>query len=171
MSLSRDSEYLGVKITDAQIAIDVKKVQEVYDVSAVTRVPSCPPFVAGIANVRGTVVPVIDLFKVFDSGSRSHRTVILKTGYGPVGLPFPTVDDIMKFESTSQACDIPAGLSEAVSSITGYGTCELGGYFIIDPDALIESILPQNARKQNQASQDACNRPTTETGDNRNEKT
>lgn len=54
-------QYLTFKLGEENFAIDVIKAQEILDFVAPTRVPQTPPFMLGVINLRGSVVPVIDL--------------------------------------------------------------------------------------------------------------
>ena len=53
--------YITFKLGDELFAIDVKQVREVLDLSLITRVPTAPPYMRGVVNVRGTAIPVVDL--------------------------------------------------------------------------------------------------------------
>ena len=58
-------QYLTFKLGDEMFGIDVGKAREVLDVVNVTRVPQAPDFMIGVINLRGSVVPVINLRKKF----------------------------------------------------------------------------------------------------------
>jgi len=60
-AITTASQYLTFKIGDELFALDVSQVREVLDLSTITKVPGSPPFMRGVINVRGSVVPVIDL--------------------------------------------------------------------------------------------------------------
>ncbi len=53
--------YLTFKLEDEIFAIDVAQVREVLDLSTITKVPQAPDFMCGVINVRGSVVPVVDM--------------------------------------------------------------------------------------------------------------
>jgi purine-binding chemotaxis protein CheW len=55
------SQYLTFSLDKEQFAVDIGKVREVLEFSSVTKVPRTPDFMRGVINLRGTVVPVIDL--------------------------------------------------------------------------------------------------------------
>lgn len=58
---SQSSQYLTFTLDKEQFAVDIAKVREVLELSSVTKLPRTPDFMRGIINLRGTVVPVIDL--------------------------------------------------------------------------------------------------------------
>jgi purine-binding chemotaxis protein CheW len=55
------SQYLTFRLDEEIFALDITKVREVLDYTTVTRVPRTPDFMRGVINLRGSVVPVVDL--------------------------------------------------------------------------------------------------------------
>jgi purine-binding chemotaxis protein CheW len=60
-SISETSQYLTFKLEDEVFASDIDKVREVLDFTVVTKVPQTPDFMLGVINLRGAVVPVVDM--------------------------------------------------------------------------------------------------------------
>jgi len=60
-SITRTSQYLTFKLRDEIFALDIAKVREVLDFTTATKVPRMPVFMRGVINLRGNVVPVIDM--------------------------------------------------------------------------------------------------------------
>ena len=54
-------EYLTFTLADEEYGVDILKVQEIRGYDAVTRLPDAPDFIKGVVNLRGTIVPVVDL--------------------------------------------------------------------------------------------------------------
>jgi purine-binding chemotaxis protein CheW len=53
--------YITFKLGEELFAIDVAHAREVLDLSEITRVPTAPPYMRGVVNVRGSAIPVVDL--------------------------------------------------------------------------------------------------------------
>jgi purine-binding chemotaxis protein CheW len=68
------TQYLTFKLDSEVFALDIAKVREVLDFTTVTRVPRTPDFMRGVINLRGSVVPVVDLRRKFNM-SLSETTV------------------------------------------------------------------------------------------------
>jgi purine-binding chemotaxis protein CheW len=68
------TQYLTFRLGDEEFAVDVGKAREVLDFTAVTRVPQTPKFMLGVINLRGSVVPVIDMRLKFGL-SATEKTV------------------------------------------------------------------------------------------------
>ena len=55
------TQYLTFKLEEEIFALDISKVREVLDFTAITKVPRTPEFMRGVINLRGNVVPVVDM--------------------------------------------------------------------------------------------------------------
>ena len=85
MSLAKISEtalYLTFRLGEEVFAIDVKQVREVLDLTSITKVPRAPEFMRGVINLRGSVVPVVDLKMKFGlpktEGTLDTRIVVME---------------------------------------------------------------------------------------------
>lgn len=58
---NKSNQYLTFTLRDEDFAIDIAKVREVLDVTTMTKIPQMPSFISGVINLRGNVVPVLDL--------------------------------------------------------------------------------------------------------------
>jgi len=72
--ITETRQYLTFKLGEDTFALDVAQVREVLDLSPITRVPRAPEFMRGVINVRGGVVPVVDMRLKFGL-SRTENTV------------------------------------------------------------------------------------------------
>jgi len=59
--ITQTNQYLTFRLGNEVFALEIGKVREVLDFSAVTKVPQTPPFMRGVINLRGSVVPVMDM--------------------------------------------------------------------------------------------------------------
>ncbi|MEI6207573.1 MAG: chemotaxis protein CheW [Desulfuromonadales bacterium] len=67
-------QYLTFKLSDEIFALDVAKVREILEITTITKVPQTPDFMRGVINLRGSVVPVIDMRLKFGM-SETEQTV------------------------------------------------------------------------------------------------
>ncbi len=63
---AESTQYLTFTLAEEVFAIDISQVREVLDYTTVTKVPRTPPFMRGVINLRGNVVPVVDMRVKFD---------------------------------------------------------------------------------------------------------
>ncbi len=73
-SITETGQYLTFKLEDEVFALDIAKVREVLDFTAVTKVPGTPDFMLGVINLRGSVVTVVDM-RLKLGKSRTETTV------------------------------------------------------------------------------------------------
>ncbi len=73
-SITEISQYLTFKLEDEVFALDIAKVREVLDFTLIAKVPQTPDFMLGVINLRGTVVPVVDMRLKFGM-TRTETTV------------------------------------------------------------------------------------------------
>jgi purine-binding chemotaxis protein CheW len=73
-TITETTQYLTFKLEDEVFALDITKVREVLDFTTVTKVPRTPEFMRGVINLRGSVVPVVDLRLKFGM-SKTENTV------------------------------------------------------------------------------------------------
>jgi purine-binding chemotaxis protein CheW len=66
MSSTESIQFLTFKLGEEMFALNIAKVREVLDFTTVTRVPRTPDFMRGVINLRGSVVPVVDLRRKFN---------------------------------------------------------------------------------------------------------
>ena len=73
-TIKMTSQYLTFRLEDEVFAIDVSQAREVLEFSTITKVPRSPDFMRGVINLRGSVVPVVDLRIKFGM-SMTERTI------------------------------------------------------------------------------------------------
>ncbi|HTX35230.1 MAG TPA: chemotaxis protein CheW [Bryobacteraceae bacterium] len=72
--ITETRQYLTFRLGEEVYAIDVAKVREVLDFTTITKIPRTPDFMSGVINLRGNVVPVVDLRLCFEM-SKTEKTV------------------------------------------------------------------------------------------------
>jgi purine-binding chemotaxis protein CheW len=73
-SITETVQYLTFKLEDEVFALDVAKVREILELTSITKIPQTPEFMRGVINLRGSVVPVIDMRLKFGM-SATEQTV------------------------------------------------------------------------------------------------
>lgn len=76
---ARAGKYLTFKLESEEFGLEILKVQEIIQMQSITRVPRTPEFVRGVINLRGKVIPVVDLRLKFgmDQAEDTERTCIV----------------------------------------------------------------------------------------------
>lgn len=97
---SNGKEYVTFSLNAENYAFDALQVQEIIELTTVTKVPHLPGHLKGVINLRGTIIPVIDIKQKFGmegAGEYRKHTCIIVTEFsgGVMGLIVDTVSDIM----------------------------------------------------------------------------
>jgi len=119
-------EYLTFRLGEEEYGIDILKVQEIRGYEQPTRIANAPAFVKGVVNLRGVIVPIVDLRLKFGLGSAEYNdftvVIILNLGSRVVGAVVDSVSDVMELsvDQIREAPEIDSGVD--ASYITGLGT-------------------------------------------------
>ena len=134
-------EFLSFVLGDAHYCIDILKVQEIRTYEAPTRIASTPAFIKGVINLRGNIVPIIDLrvkFGLAEQGINTQTVVIvLNIAKRTVGVVVDGVSDVIAVG----AADIKPAPELASGLDTRYiqGLASIGGQMMILVD--IERLM------------------------------
>ena len=100
-SLRKEIQLACFRVADQMYALDILRIKEVIRPLKLTPVPKAPGFVEGVINLRGAVIPVVDLRKRFDHPavdfSQKSRIVICVLGGKIIGLMVDEVAEVRSF--------------------------------------------------------------------------
>ena len=139
------TQFISIAIGDDQYGVDIMAVREIKGWSEITHLPKQPDYMRGVLNLRGAMVPIIDLRCRFGQGVTEatplHVVIVVQIGPRMVGLLADRVLDIISFEA-SQVQAVPR-VTEAsrLDFLSGLVTIESGMIALIDlPHLLSVSI-------------------------------
>ncbi len=141
------NEYLGVMVGDTPVGIATEFVQEVFETTLITRLPGSPEFFLGMVNVRGYIIPVLDIISIADSNVSTKKIVILNTKEGLVGLLISKLIDLMKFTVVENTSKVPQQLEPWEGFFTSHAAGVEEKFYIMDVVNCINATLPQTLRK------------------------
>lgn len=133
-------EFLTFTLGSEEYGVDILTVQEIRGFDAVTRIPDVPPFIKGVINLRGTIIPVVDLrIKFHLDGDHSSFTVmiVLNLGGRVVGMVVDGVSDVLRLAPADIRPPPDFGSALDTRYLTGLGT--LGERLLILVD--IEKLM------------------------------
>jgi purine-binding chemotaxis protein CheW len=122
-----NQQVVSCKLGAEEYGIDVVQVQEIVRLTAITAVPRSPHYVEGVINLRGRIVPIIDLAKRFGLPSRERtaatRIMIVRGGGGVVGMLVDSVREVIHL-APGAVMPAPELLLNGINSdfITGIAT-------------------------------------------------
>jgi purine-binding chemotaxis protein CheW len=119
-------EYLTFRLDKEEYGIDILKVQEIRGYEAPTRVANAPNFIKGVVNLRGTIVPIVDMRLKFNCAQADYDSftvvIILNLRSRIVGIVVDSVSDVMELppESLKAAPDVDSVIDSG--SVVGLGS-------------------------------------------------
>jgi len=151
-SVARPGKYLTFALGGESYGIPVMKVREIIRLCPITRVANMPPHVRGVINLRGKVIPVVDLRTRFGlpSGGDHDRTCIVVTqvaaGDGPGSRPYGVIVDAVEEVASFSDADIQPtpdfGSAIDTRFIVGMAQAGTGVKALVDLDAIAAAEVP-----------------------------
>jgi purine-binding chemotaxis protein CheW len=136
-------EFLAFTLGSEEYGIDILKVQEIRGYEAVTRIANAPDFVKGVINLRGIIIPVVDMRIKFKLGTPVYDqftvVIILNIGGRIVGMVVDSVSDVTTLlpEQVRPAPDMGASFNS--DYMIGLGTIDERMLILVDIDKLMSS--------------------------------
>ncbi len=135
------NEYLTFTLGDEEYGVDILKVQEIRGYDTVTRIPDAPNFIKGVINLRGTIVPVIDMRLKLNLARAEYNEltvmIILNIAERVVGMVVDGVSDVIALgpEQIRPAPDFDGQFD--TQYITGIGALEHRMLILMDIERLM----------------------------------
>ena len=136
-------EFLAFTLGKEEYGIDIQKVQELRGYDAVTRIANTPEFIKGVVNLRGIIVPIIDMRIKFNLGTPVYDqftvVIILNIGGRVMGMVVDSVSDVITL--TNEQLKPAPQMSSIVETdyLLGLGTVEERMLILLDIDKLMSS--------------------------------
>ena len=133
---SSGNEFLAFTLGKEEYGIDILKVQEIRGYEAVTRIANSPDFIKGVVNLRGIIVPIVDMRIKFQLGEPTYDqftvVIILNISGRVVGMVVDSVSDVITL-TRDQIKPAPA-MGSAVNSdyLLGLGTIDERMLILVD---------------------------------------
>lgn len=136
-------ETLVFTLGKEEYGIDILKVQEIRGYDAVTTIANAPDFIKGVINLRGTIVPIVDMRIKFNLGKVDYDqftvVIILNVAKRVVGIVVDAVSDVMTL-SPAQIREAPEfGSALRTEYIEGLGTVNSRMIILVDIEKLMTS--------------------------------
>ncbi|MCT8977420.1 chemotaxis protein CheW [Clostridium sp. CX1] len=134
-----DSQYVIFKLADDKCALKINDIFETIRMQKITAVPNSRAFLEGIINLRGKVVPVVNIHKRFGiknySATKSTRIIVVESRDEIIGMIVDEVSQVLRFKEIQQAPDMLGELDS--SYFLGIGIMEEGIAGILKIDKIL----------------------------------
>lgn len=142
-SRSAEGEYLTFVLGAEEYGLEILKVQEIRGYDAVTQIANTPEFIKGVVNLRGKIVPIVDLRIKFNLGKVEYNeftvVIILNLHGRVVGIVVDGVSDVIALKD-DQIRDVPSLVTSIDTKyIVGLATLDQRMLILVDIEQLMTS--------------------------------
>ena len=142
---TREGKYLTFSLAGEEYGIGILKVREIIGMMSITPVPQTPDFVKGVVNLRGKVIPVIDLRLRFglDATAYTERTCIIvveiqgDSGAVPMGIVVDAVSEVLNIRGADIENTPTFGVKLNTDFILGMAKTDGGVKILLDIDRVL----------------------------------
>lgn len=136
-------EYLTFTLGAEEYAIDILAVQEIRSYEPPTRIANAPDFIRGVINLRGTIVPIVDMRIKFATGTAEYTpftaVIILTVGRRMVGIVVDTVSDVSRLNAAQIRPAPEFGAAVDTSYIRGVAPLDGRTLIVVNIEKLIHA--------------------------------
>lgn len=140
----KDDELLQLvtfSIGEEEFGVDILKVQEIIRTMEITKVPRAQDFVEGVINLRGKVIPIIDLRRRFGFTSKEHdkhtRIIVIEINNMIVGFVVDSVSEVLRIPAATVEPPPPVVAGVESEYISGVGKLQDRLLILLDLDKLL----------------------------------
>jgi purine-binding chemotaxis protein CheW len=137
-------EYLTFRLSREEYGIDILKVQEIRGYEPPTRIANAPDFIKGVVNLRGTIVPIVDMRLKFNCASAQYDAftvvIILNLRQRIVGIVVDSVSDVMELapENLRAAPEVESVIDS--DAVIGLGSLADRMLILLDIEKLMSGV-------------------------------
>ncbi|BCV24947.1 MAG TPA: chemotaxis protein CheW [Firmicutes bacterium] len=138
---SKERQLVVFTLGQEEYGVDILEVQEIKRLTEITRVPNAPAFVEGVINLRGNVIPVIDLHKRFGLGAfkptEESRIVIVTVRDLTLGIMVDSVSEVLTLEEAAIAPPPPLVAGIEATFLQGIGKLDNRLLILLNMDRIL----------------------------------
>lgn len=127
------SQYVGFELAGQKYVCRIERIQEIVIPGRVTTIPEVPAYVSGVSNLRGTIIPIVDLRLLFGLPGRpvdaETRTIVVNVGRRVIGCTVDTVSQVVRVPDDR--------IQPAPDTVAGGAPRYIEGFIRVDDDLLI----------------------------------
>jgi purine-binding chemotaxis protein CheW len=142
-------QYLTFRLGQEEYGVEILKVQEIRGCSAITPVPNAPAYLKGVMNLRGTIVPVVELRAKFSMPEAEYNQftviIVVKVGTKVMGLIVDAVSDVLNIPREDIQAPPDFGAHVDTRFISGMATAGDKLLVLLDIDRVLGGAEPSPA--------------------------
>lgn len=145
------NQFLTFQLGEELYGVDILRVQEIKGYTAVTRIPNTPPHIKGVLNLRGTIVPIVELRTTFEMPTIEYTAftviIVVVVRDKVMGLVVDSVSDVLNIDRKDIQPAPQFGARVDVSFLNGIGKSGERLVSLLDIDRLLaDDELPRSVQ-------------------------
>ena len=145
------AQFVGFQIDGQDYAFRIEQIQEIVILDKVTAVPQAPDFCEGVSNLRGAIIPIINLRKLFGlkpmPPDSETRTIVVNVGEQTMGCTVDMVSQVIRIPQDSIQATPDAVVSDGVDYVIGFAKPDGRLLVLVDIDRLLGSGRIEHVRQ------------------------
>lgn len=144
-------QFVGFRLADQEYAFRIEQIQEIVIPDRVTRMPQVPDYIEGVSNLRGTIIPIVNLRRLFDMDVKppddETRTIVANVGPRTIGCTVDAVTQVIRItpEQIQAAPEIVR--SEGAAYIAGFAKLEARLIILLEIQELLDPTKMDQVRQ------------------------
>ena len=139
---SPSAQFVGFELDGQKCLFHIERIQEIITPGRVTRLPEVPAYVVGVSNLRGTIIPIIDLRLLFGLAPRTPdadtRTIVVNVGDRIMGCTVDAVSQVIRLQPDQIRPAPEAVVSEKQRFVEGFARSGDDLFIVLDADCLLD---------------------------------
>ncbi len=136
-------QYIVIRLGQEQYGIDIKYIDNIVRMQHVTRVPKMPPYLKGVINLRGEVIPIMSIKLKMgledDEATKATRIIIVKLEQaGTIGMIVDEVKEVVTLDIDAQVEKLAYDKEEKNNFVQSVGKYEGGLISLLDLNAVVQ---------------------------------
>ena len=136
------SQFVGFQIAEQEYAFRIEQIQEILILDQVTKVPQVPDCCEGVSNLRGSIIPIINLRSLFGLEPRpanaETRTIVVNVGERTMGCTVDRVSQVIRIPKDNIQPAPEAVISDGADYLVGFAKLEGRLVILLDIDKLLD---------------------------------
>lgn len=157
-TLVKEKQVVIFELGNETYGLDIAAVREIIRMQPITKVPKAPSFVEGVINLRGRVIPVVDMGRRFEltntQRGKANRIVVVSNEGTTIGIIVDAVTEVMRIadDSIEPVSDIITGASASylrgIAKLQDKMVILLDLDKVLDKESMLSDALPGNSENQ-----------------------
>lgn len=139
---ARGRQFVGFRLADQNYVFHIERIQEIVIPTAMARVPDVAAYIEGVTNLRGTIIPIINLRVLFgiapQAADAETRTIVVNVGARTLGCTVDAVTRVMRIAPEQIHAAPDAVASSGRSFIEGFARIEDELSIVLDVESLLD---------------------------------